>query len=647
MILLIPLGGIGERFAKNGYNLPKALINLFGKPILYYLLDNVDLQNIDFIYIPYNNQYAKYRFEDRLRKDYPKINFKFLCLDKNTEGAAETINIALKNLDVDLQDKPILCLDGDNFYTTNIVHLWNGENKIITFEDINNNPIYSYISLNKTNPVLIEDIVEKEKISNYACTGAYGFSSYKQLLHYTQKIIDAKIKQKNEYYTSTVIKEMLKDNITFKNEIIHITQWHCLGTPIQIKQFYNNYPKISCLNNNQKINYLRVCFDLDNTLVTFPKIKNDYTSVEPITKNIEFLRYLKTFGHTIIIYTARRMKTHHGNVGKIMSDIGKITFDTLEKFNITYDEIYFGKPQADVYIDDLGLNCFDDLEKSLGFYIDNIKPRDFNILNNNTIEIYTKKSEDLSGEIYYYNNIPKSLKDLFPIFLDYDENNKMYSMEKINGLTVSNLYLSELLTPETLKHIMNSIKRIHSTFIENKDIDISTNISKNLNIYSNYLDKIIKRYESYDYSTFPNSNVIYDDLKIKLKKYEEYKEGHFSIIHGDPVMTNIIINNFDKIKFIDMRGKLGSIVTIYGDSLYDWAKLYQSLIGYDKILLNKDVSEKYENIMKNIFETYFIELYSPKDLENVKLITKSLLFSLIPLHNNEKCIQYFNLISKI
>ena len=161
MILLIPLGGIGERFSKNGYNLPKALINLFGKPILYYLLDNLDIKKIDFIYIPYNNQYAKYRFEDKLMKDYPHIKFKFLCLEKNTEGAAETINIALKKLDVDLKDKPILCLDGDNFYTTNIVHLWNGENKIITFEDINNNPIYSYVSLNHCNSSLINDIIEK------------------------------------------------------------------------------------------------------------------------------------------------------------------------------------------------------------------------------------------------------------------------------------------------------------------------------------------------------------------------------------------------------------------------------------------------------------------------------------------------------
>ena len=41
MIVLIPLGGSGERFKKHNYKKPKALINIFGKPILYYLLDNL------------------------------------------------------------------------------------------------------------------------------------------------------------------------------------------------------------------------------------------------------------------------------------------------------------------------------------------------------------------------------------------------------------------------------------------------------------------------------------------------------------------------------------------------------------------------------------------------------------------------------
>ena len=57
------------------------------------------------------------------------------------------------------------------------------------------------------------------------------------------------------------------------------------------------------------------------------------------------------------------MKTHKGNVGAIIADIGKTTFDTLDKFEIPYDEIHFGKPYANFYIDDLAINAFSNLEK--------------------------------------------------------------------------------------------------------------------------------------------------------------------------------------------------------------------------------------------------------------------------------------------
>ena len=55
-----------------------------------------------------------------------------------------------------------------------------------------------------------------------------------------------------------------------------------------------------------------------------------------------------------------------------------------------------------------------------------------------------------------------------------------------------------------------------------------------------------------------------------------------------------VINTYEKIKFIDMRGTLNGILSIYGDWLYDWAKLYQSLIGYDIILNNKTISNNYQ-----------------------------------------------------
>lgn len=634
MIVLVPLGGLGERFKKNGYKKPKALINVFGKPILYYLLDNLDLENVDFVYIPYNVEYSLYRLEDMLKKDYPNISFKFCKLHGNTRGASETINIALREL-VNIDDKPIICLDGDNFYTTNIIKHWDGKNKVASFIDDNTNGnCYSYVKLENDK---IVDIVEKTKISNYACCGAYGFSSYKNLLHYTQKVIDNKITTKGEFYTSLVIREMIKDGIEFRNCLIDQTNWHCLGTPLQLKYFYNNYPKI-CIHGEQKIKTLRVCFDLDNTLVTFPKIQGDYKSVEPIEKNIKFLRYLKSFGHTIIIYTARRMKTHNGNIGSVMRDIGTITFDTLEKFDIPYDEIYFGKPHADIYIDDLALNCHDDLEKELGYYNDMIIPRDFNEITENVIPIYKKISDDLSGEIYYYRNIPVEIKDMFPLFINYDEGNKWYVMEKVSGLTVTSLYLSELLTVDMLKNIMNSIKRIQSVKIDNY---------KKVNIYDNYINKLDKRYTTYDYARFSDSKKMYEEIRTQLLDYENKDLGKMSVIHGDTVMTNILINNFGKIKFIDMRGKIDNQLSICGDWLYDWAKLYQSLIGYDEILQDKKISESYKTILINEFTDYFIKMYSVEAFNNLKTITKSLLFTLIPLHDNEKCYKYYELIKLI
>ena len=629
MIVIIPIGGVGERFKKKGYKKPKALINIYGKSIISYLLDNLNTNDIDYIFIPYNKEYKKYRFEDFLIKNYPQINFRFFSLENNTRGAAETINIGINNLN-EKRDIPVLCLDSDNFYTCDIISQWNGKNCVFSFEDLNDNPIYSYVKTNDDNKIL--DIKEKEKISTNACTGGYGFSSINELKKYTLKIIEENITQKSEFYTSGVIKEMISNGITFQNKTILRSNFICLGTPLQVKFFYNNYPRKNSVNDQITIKHKRICFDLDNTLVTYPVIQGDYSTVKPIEKNINLLRYLKTFGNTIIIYTARRMKTHNGNIGKINTDIGKITFETLDKFNIPYDELYFGKPYADFYIDDLAINCFDDLEKELGYYNNIIEPRDFHSIESNSIDTIIKKG-DLKGENYYYNNIPICLKDLFPIYIF--GNDKTITIEKINGVTVTELYVSEMLNENTFVHVLNSIVRIQSCNIKLED---------DINLYENYASKLKHRYENFDYSVFENSKNMYEILLSKLQDYEKNNKGIKKIIHGDPVFTNIIINNYGKIKFIDMRGKVGNNLTICGDWLYDWAKIFQSIIGYDEILLSKSIDSTYKENIIHIFKTYFINKFSEESFDNLKIITKSLIFTLIPLHNNELCIKYYNLL---
>lgn len=104
---------------------------------------------------------------------------------------------------------------------------------------------------------------------------------------------------------------------------------------------------------------MRICIDLDGVICQLRKENETYRDLKPVIGAIEKLKNLRDNGHYIIIYTARRMKTHNANTAKVIADIGKITLDWLTKYNIPYDEILFGKPWADIYIDDNAFR-FDD-----------------------------------------------------------------------------------------------------------------------------------------------------------------------------------------------------------------------------------------------------------------------------------------------
>lgn len=230
MIILIPIGGRGRRFKEYGIDTPKALIEVLGKPIIFWLLDNLNY-NDELIYIPYNKEYVEYSFETKLTTRYPHYNFRFHVLTENTLGAAHTVYLALNELNV--KDDGVVCLDADNFYRTPIVPKF-PENKLVVFEDNEDKPIFSYIQVNQG---LVKTIVEKERISNLACTGAYMFKSFKQLREYCSHVIDHKILQKGEYYMSNVINEMIKDFVYFGYMIVPKTDYVSLGTPEQVIEF--------------------------------------------------------------------------------------------------------------------------------------------------------------------------------------------------------------------------------------------------------------------------------------------------------------------------------------------------------------------------------------------------------------------------
>ena len=641
MNIIIPLGGLGERFKKEGYIEPKPMIKILGKEMILYVVENLKLDKDDIIHIIYNPELDKYGFGDLL--DKTGININCIKLNKQTEGASETILIGLNTFNNTTLSKKCILLDCDTFYTVDILSMYRRQknNMVFSFVDKQDKPIFSYVKLGDNN--IITKIKEKKKISNYANTGCYCFESGHILKQYCENVILSNIRQNGEYYMSCVIDEMLKNEHKFYSTIIDENDFHCVGTPLQLKLY--------CINNVSKSSKLRLCFDLDGTLVTHPYIEKDYASVRPITKNIEYLRYMKSLGHYIIIHTARRMKTHCSNVGKLIKDIGKVTLDTLEEFNIPYDEIYFGKPWADFYIDDKAVNVYQDLEKEIGIYNGKIDERSFNQIIMTNMEIVIKKGnmDKLSGEIYWYKNIPNGIIDLFPSFIK--EGPDHYIIEKLNGIALSYVYIKESMTGEILLNYLHCIDRIHNSLKfcdgNNNKNKINDKDNEIIDIYSNYSQKIKERYESYNYSKFSGSDEIYTKLINYFDDYKKGNNGIISVIHGDPVFSNVIMTKDMKFKFIDMRGKLGDKCTLFGDVLYDYAKIYQSLIGYDEILLDKVINMEYKSKLISVFDNYIKEKYNVSVLNHIKMITNSLLFTLIPLHDNSRCVKYYNLIKYI
>jgi thiamine kinase-like enzyme len=176
--------------------------------------------------------------------------------------------------------------------------------------------------------------------------------------------------------------------------------------------------------------------------------------------------------------------------------------------------------------------------------------------------------------------------------------------------------------------MLTALKQIHS--IEITDITAQQ-------IQKETRQKLLDRYKSYDYSQFYNNK---DTLDKILTFLDTYTTKSVTAIHGDPVFTNILIDNENVIKFIDMRGKQGSTYTIGGDPIYDLAKVYQSLSGYDCVLNNTTftVNQKLIDQLKN-----WIEKNYSFSFDEVRKFSAGLYFSLIPLHNNEKCQQYYQL----
>lgn len=87
----------------------------------------------------------------------------------------------------------------------------------------------------------------------------------------------------------------------------------------------------------------RFVFDIDGVIAQFDETL-DYANSKPREEMVRVIQKLHAYGNSIVLHTARGYVTG--------MDWREVTEEQMKRFGVPYDELHFGKPNADYYVDD-------------------------------------------------------------------------------------------------------------------------------------------------------------------------------------------------------------------------------------------------------------------------------------------------------
>ena len=235
MNVLIPMAGEGSRFTKAGYTFPKPLIEIFQKPMIQLVVENLGI-DAKFIFLVRKEHNLKYNVSSLLKVISP--NCEIILVDKLTEGAACTTLLAEKFID---KKDPLIIANSDQFIEWNSSKvLYELTNKqidggIIVFKSVH--PKWSYAKTDENDGVI--EVAEKNVISDNATVGIYFWKKGSDYVKYAKQMIKKNIRVNNEFYVCPVFNEAIQDQKIIK--IKKIQKMWGLGTPEDLDYFYKNF----------------------------------------------------------------------------------------------------------------------------------------------------------------------------------------------------------------------------------------------------------------------------------------------------------------------------------------------------------------------------------------------------------------------
>ncbi|MFM9951265.1 MAG: sugar phosphate nucleotidyltransferase [Saprospiraceae bacterium] len=237
MLLVIPMAGRGSRYADKGFERPKPLIEVAGKPMLQHAFRSVSqLRYRKVVFVALKEHEEAYDLHRIIREEVVR-EFELVLLDDITEGQLCTVLEASGHFQ---EGEGLLIAASDSYVALDRMQedidqrYFEGLISVIELPGEQ----WSFAKTDEQGRVI--EVAEKQRISDWASTGVYYFSDAKVFQQEAEQLIAAKETTKGEYYVMPLYNRYL-----VKDRPVGISKaaamWD-MGTP-EAKRMFEEYLK--------------------------------------------------------------------------------------------------------------------------------------------------------------------------------------------------------------------------------------------------------------------------------------------------------------------------------------------------------------------------------------------------------------------
>jgi NDP-sugar pyrophosphorylase family protein len=239
--VLLPMVGLGSRFAKEGYKIPKPLIEVSGKPMAVQALNDLPVAEKD-VFVLRDDLSGLDELKVALKTASKQANF--VTLEQMTDGQASSCMAGMSAVDLDRPLTIAACDNGMIYKSEKFDGLMTDDSiDIIVWGArgypgaIRNPQMYGWIDANQQGNIsnVSVKVPLKNPKNDPIIVGAFTFKRAKDFVEAVKRMKQREGKVNGEYYVDTAINDAIA--LGLKCQLFEIDYYLCWGTPNDLRTF--------------------------------------------------------------------------------------------------------------------------------------------------------------------------------------------------------------------------------------------------------------------------------------------------------------------------------------------------------------------------------------------------------------------------